>query len=434
MTKRLTIKMPKLYPKQRDALFRRERIGKIDGSTKSGKTVGALCWQLDQGITHRPGMTHAWTAMTHPQSKTAYRRMRRILARVDQLRGMWDGNDSEQRIILWNGSTFVYRGSENLDALYSGDAGSVIVDEDSRCKEGTLDAMLSITTATGGPIRCIGNVKGRGNWAYQLGAKIRSGQIADAYYAKLTCLDAVEAGVLSQSVVDDARSMLPDAAFRELYLCEPADDGGNPFGVASIEACYTEGKAGEPIAFGIDVARSVDWFVVTGLDSSGRVAVFERWQKATWEHSVARALSIIGDKPTLIDSTGVGDPIHERLARVNRRVEPYPFSSKSKQALMEGLAVAIQKREIQFSQPEIKDELMVFEYEATRTGVRYSAPAGLHDDCVMSLALARTKWNQLTNGPGVYIGFNNDIPKREPEIVLDFNELRKDPDWGFDAA
>jgi len=29
-----------------------------------------------------------------------------------------------------------------------------------------------------------------------------------------------------------------------------------------------------------------------------------------------------------------------------------------------------------------------FEFEYTRTGVRYTAPQGLHDDAVMSLALA----------------------------------------------
>ena len=33
-------------------------------------------------------------------------------------------------------------------------------------------------------------------------------------------------------------------------------------------------------------------------------------------------------------------------------------------------------------------ELMSFEYEWSRLGATYSAPAGMHDDCVMALALA----------------------------------------------
>jgi hypothetical protein len=33
-------------------------------------------------------------------------------------------------------------------------------------------------------------------------------------------------------------------------------------------------------------------------------------------------------------------------------------------------------------------ELEQFEYQYTRTGVRYAAAEGLHDDCVCALALA----------------------------------------------
>ena len=55
---------------------------------------------------------------------------------------------------------------------------------------------------------------------------------------------------------------------------------------------------------------------------------------------------------------------------------------------MEGLAVAIQKQKIGVASAVILAELDAFEYEYTRTGVRYTAPAGLHDDCVMALALA----------------------------------------------
>ena len=40
------------------------------------------------------------------------------------------------------------------------------------------------------------------------------------------------------------------------------------------------------------------------------------------------------------------------------------------------------------------------EYEYTRTGVKYSAPPGLHDDCVCALALA---WHKYRNA-GQYSG------------------------------
>ena len=71
--------------------------------------------------------------------------------------------------------------------------------------------------------------------------------------------------------------------------------------------------------------------------------------------------------------------------------EAFLFTSKSKQQLMEGLAVAIQRHEVTFPEGPITLELESFRYEYTRTGVRYSAPSGDHDDCVMALALAIRK-------------------------------------------
>jgi hypothetical protein len=66
----------------------------------------------------------------------------------------------------------------------------------------------------------------------------------------------------------------------------------------------------------------------------------------------------------------------------------FKFTSQSKQQIMEGLAVGIQSRKITFPDGLIKTELENFEYQYTRTGVRYTAPEGMHDDCVCALALA----------------------------------------------
>jgi hypothetical protein len=56
---------------------------------------------------------------------------------------------------------------------------------------------------------------------------------------------------------------------------------------------------------------------------------------------------------------------------------------------MEGLAMAIQGRAISFPDGPIRGELDSFEYTYTATGgVKYSAPVGMHDDCVVALSLA----------------------------------------------
>ena len=45
-------------------------------------------------------------------------------------------------------------------------------------------------------------------------------------------------------------------------------------------------------------------------------------------------------------------------------------------------------REITYPDGPIVHELEAFQYEYTAAGVRYAAPAGMHDDCVCALALA----------------------------------------------
>lgn len=80
-------------------------------------------------------------------------------------------------------------------------------------------------------------------------------------------------------------------------------------------------------------------------------------------------------------------------------VTGFKFTSPSKQMLMEGLASAIQQAAIAYPAGPIVSELEAFEFEYTRTGVRYTAPPGMHDDCVCALALARHAQLQLVHQP-----------------------------------
>ena len=131
----------------------------------------------------------------------------------------------------------------------------------------------------------------------------------------------------------------------------------------------------------------MDWTVAIGLDEQGRVCSYDRFQ-ASWEETCARLSRLVGYTPAIVDSTGVGDPIVERLQRDLPNVEGFHFSSSSKQKLMEGLAIAIQTNAISYPDNEIVNELDVFTYEYSRTGVKYTAPDGFHDFCVMALGLA----------------------------------------------
>jgi hypothetical protein len=194
--------------------------------------------------------------------------------------------------------------------------------------------------------------------------------------------------------------MLPHDIFRELYYCEPSPTGGNPFGHDAIAGAQQASLArGETFVWGWDLAKYRDWTVGVGLDREGQITAFHRFQMP-WEETERRILLECGERPALIDSTGVGDPIVERLSRKRRAIEGFKITSQSGQQLMEGLAFALQTGSVGVLAGVMRDELEQFEYSYTPGGrVKYSAPSGYHDDCVYALALAREKLRRLQHGP-----------------------------------
>lgn len=186
--------------------------------------------------------------------------------------------------------------------------------------------------------------------------------------------------------LEDAKVDLPDIAFRQEYLAEFNENIANPFGSDNIKKNIMPLSPNYPVCFGIDLAKSFDYTVIIGLDHLGAVCVFDRFQ-GDWNTTLQKIRSL-PKLPMMIDSTGVGDPITEQLQREGFDVHAFRFTSTSKQELMTGLQSAIHRGAISYPEGHISDELSVFEYIYTPTGVKYSAPQGFHDDCVCSLALA----------------------------------------------
>jgi len=191
---------------------------------------------------------------------------------------------------------------------------------------------------------------------------------------------------INPNEIDEAKKDLPELAFSQEYMAEFNDNVANPFGINYIAQCIYPTSTLPPVCFGIDFAKSSDYTVIIGLDQMGAVCHFDRFQK-DWRQTVNEVL-LLPNVPIRVDSTGVGDPIAEELQNKRPNVTGFKFSQYSKQQLMEGLALAIQQRRLNFPDGIIRDELESFEYLYTKTGVKYSAPNGLHDDCVCALALA----------------------------------------------
>lgn len=389
---RLIYTRPWMYEKQSAAVFDPVRFSLIEATTKSGKTLGCAIWLAEQAMMGERGQDYWWVAPTHDMSKYGFDYLAYGLPKE-----LYWSTKSPLQIGLLNGTALSFKSAEEPRHLYGQGVYAAVMDEASLVKEEAWWALRTTVTATQAPIRFIGNVRGRKNWFYRMCRKAESGE-PDMAYHKLTWKDAVEAGIYPVEEAMAAKAQLPEAVFKELYEAEASDDQGNPFGAKYIKMCVAPMSDKEPVCWGWDLARSVAWTVGTGLDEDGQVCRFERF-RAPWQETHNRIVKATGRTPALVDCTGIGDAPFERLRREGgSNFEGYLFSSSSKQKLMESLAVAIQRQEIFYPGGPIVSELELFEYEYTRTAIRYSAPEGCDDDCVCSLALAREKFQKCNQG------------------------------------
>ncbi len=380
----IQIKFPTLYPKQRDAFFNDSRVSICEATTKAGKSVGALTWQSMRAINVNPGASRVWVEPTFPLAKVMFERNVRQWTRMDPEHSTgWDTNKTDLMFQYPGGSRQFFMGSDRPDLIYGRDAEDAVIDEGSRCKEEAFHAVRSILTATRGPLRIVGNIKGRKNWMYRLARRAQLGLDPNLVYHKITCHDAVAAGVLDAQEIADAERLLPAHVFKELYLAEAASDSGSPF--QGVEDCIAPLSSLDPVVWGWDVARDVDYTAGIALDRFGAVCRFEHWQRP-WDETID--IIAATNCANYVDETGLGKPVVELIQRRHGDTRGVIFSQQSKQAMMQSLAVAIKSQQIRFPAGLIADELLAFEYEYTATGVRYSAPPGMHDDCVCALALA----------------------------------------------
>jgi hypothetical protein len=151
---------------------------------------------------------------------------------------------------------------------------------------------------------------------------------------------------------------------------------------------------GENYVVGVDLARHVDWTVLIVFDeATHKMVYFDRFNQIDWSLQKARIEAVArryNNALVRIDATGVGDAISNDLERTGLRVKPFVLTNENKKNLIDNLAVKLEGDAIKIMQvPELISELETFSYEKTASGkIRYQAPEGQHDDCVIALAMA----------------------------------------------
>jgi len=195
------------------------------------------------------------------------------LARVffDQLSKAvpFEANKSELSIKFPNGGAVYFFTGERLDNLRGRKFHFGVIDEASfipDLENGWLNSIRPTLTDYKGRALFISTPKGK-NFFYSLFLK---GGEQDWQSFKFTTYDNP---FLDKNEIDDARMQLPEVVFEQEYMANPAENAANPFGSTYIKQCTFEASHEPPIAFGIDLAKSVDYTVIVGLDKTAQLAI-----------------------------------------------------------------------------------------------------------------------------------------------------------------
>ncbi len=313
--------------------------------------------------------------------------------------------------ITWkSGGKTVFQSAERYENLRGEGVGLMVLDEAAFMARAAWEQVLRpMLSDTNGRALFTTTPKGK-NWVYGLYQRGEDPEQPDYASFKVPTSTSI---YVPDSEVEEARNTLPADVFSQEYLADFLSEAAGVF--HGVEACiygdlYEPSTAaailGHRYALGVDLAKHSDFTVIFVIDLDAirnddqvrgivtpHICGFQRLNTLNWDLQmdlIAQTSALYGGAPVLIDSTGIGDPIHDFLRARGVPVFPYMLIGQRKVQLIQNLSVTIQTKSVSFPGiPVLRQELSAYQYTISPSGgFTYSAPDGEHDDTVIALALA----------------------------------------------
>ncbi|MEM6816111.1 MAG: terminase family protein [Bacteroidota bacterium] len=223
MVNNINVQYPDLADYQKRILNSKARFTITEASTKSGKTFSHMLWLYDKAhdkSTDQKGKKYWWVAPTYSQAEDVFGRLKEFIGPSRA----YEFNKSNLRIFCPNGAEIHFKTSSEEDNLYGADVFACVFDEAPRARSKAWTAIRSTLTYTQGPCKLIGNFQGVSNWMHKLKEKAKDDKNYE--YHKITCWDAVAAGILKEEEIEQAKRDLTPMEFKMLYEAEPVEGEG----------------------------------------------------------------------------------------------------------------------------------------------------------------------------------------------------------------
>lgn len=332
-----------------------------------------------------------WVSPVYSQANKVHKELYAAIARSGIVA---QNNFSSSEIQFHNGSSVIFRSAERYDNIRGETLDYAILDEAAFMKDDAWrEAIKPTLLVRGKKALFVSTPKGK-NWFYDL---FQLGQSPDHSNYQSYTGSSYDTPYISTEEIDEAKRTLPEKVFQQEYLAQFIDGGGEVF--QDIEKNQWTGTWPKPTGkvFGaLDVARAEDYSVATFIDQGGTVIDIYRENKTDWNTIINNVVERTKkwNATLMVEENGVGSPIFESIKRQWQDTHPFITTSRSKQEIIEGLILDFNNREVMIPNPQtfpaLSHELEIFTYDynpKTRS-IRYGHPSGMHDDTVMSLAIA----------------------------------------------
>ena len=315
-------------------------------------------------------------------------------------------NYSDNFLKLKNGSTIYFRSAERYDNIRGFTFDYAIIDEAAFIKqEAWTEAIRPTLVVKGKKVLFISTPKGK-NWFHEL---FQLGISPDHSNYKSYKGTSYDTPFIDAEEIEDAKRTVPANVFKQEYLAEFLDSGGEVFtNLNKIEFSRWPTQQGK-VFCGIDLGKQEDFTVATFMDSQGQVLEIYRNNKSQWNVMVKEIIQLLKkwNASTLVEVNSIGDVIFEQIKQSHSDTHPFTTTSKSKNEIVEGLILDVNEQSIVIPSKQLFEplqhelEVFTYEYNPKTRNVRYTHPTGMHDDTVISLSLANY-WRKQNKSYGSY--------------------------------
>lgn len=391
----LTVTLPRLHKAQWEIISHPARFRVASCGRRFGKTLAAGGEAVQVAAS---GGRVWWVAPSYDVTKRGW-------SGVTTLASQIPGTEIKRgdREVLFPGGGFIaFKTSDSSSGLLGEGLDFVVIDEAALVREDAWkqDLRPALSDRLGRAL-FIGTPRGR-NWFWVAWMMGQDPARADWMSWRKPTSDNP---YIQSSEIESAKELLPQRTFSQEYLAEFLDDGGAVFRnvMGCIGPLHGTHRKERRLIFGVDWGRSEDFTVITVMDQDTHECIhLERFNQIGWGLQRGRLEALYERyRPRLIiaEENSIGGPNIEALQAAGLPVRPFTTTGTTKGPLIDSLALAFERSQITIpNDPVLVGELQAYTMERLSSGrFKYSAPSGMHDDTVISLALAWHGANVPTN-------------------------------------